>query len=350
MNFLKKRAEHLAEYLRDAMGKGIIREPLPPIREWSKQLNVSSHTLHDALTILKNGGMIGSTPREKFYITRKFYKLKRLQHHQAIVRFIGYSKHNQITSLAEILVAISQKLATHDIKFSFERYNEQKIKSLYKERNYSSELLLLASIPFNYQKRFSSHKNVILIGMPAEGINIPYISIDIKSAIRDAVLMLLLHNFKRLNLLIRSGSQQHLIKNFFNQICYNATSTFKNIRWRVVIIPPGLYNENNTIRQLAKTVEKGDAVLTVAPIPPGLVVMALAARGIIVPTEVNVIGINSFPSHIQTLPLLTHYLYPVERFAREISLIAFHYFQSGVLPLVHKEIPLRQVNPLLKGY
>ncbi len=349
MTYLRNRAEQLADYLRSAIANGTISEPLPTLRNWSKQLKVSTHTLQDAIKILKREGWLGAKPRENFYLLRKPFKHKPNTHHQPVVRWLMYDKRLKYSPIiSEIVMAITQKLTIHNISLYLEVCNNKRLDYLYKQGERYWEVLALASIPLKYQQLFEHFKNALLIGSPEQGIKLPYISIDVFSAIRHAVFLLLRNGFTKIYLLISKGTSPQMDEKF-NRLLEEAKRVFPDISGKVVRIPNTLYEQNHTICGFITEVRKGNAIITVEPIPAGLVLMALLKQRVAVPAEVNIVGINCVPTHIQTLPLLIHYPYPIERFAREVSMAIIHYFESGALPALAKEIPLKMVNPVFKS-
>jgi hypothetical protein len=72
---------------------------------------------------------------------------------------------------------------------------------------------------------------------------------------------------------------------------------------------------------------------------------ALMAHGVKIPTEVEVIAMNTPMQAIRVFPLPTHYPFPLDAFGKAVCRAALHYFERGRLPSLRKRIPLEMADP-----
>src|SRR5438552_2693979 len=129
MKFLRSKAEHLADHLRECIERGELAEPLPNIRDWSGRLGVAHGTLEMALNILKRDGLVRTRPRKGIHIVHEATPRQRLQQ-PPVVRWIfhgGYFKN--VPTMSEILTAITQRLAPHGIRFGLEMSNDARLRA-----------------------------------------------------------------------------------------------------------------------------------------------------------------------------------------------------------------------------
>jgi DNA-binding LacI/PurR family transcriptional regulator len=342
MNFLRSKPEHLAEHLRDCIARGEIVEPLPNIRDWSERLGVAHGTLESAIGILKREGVLRTRPRKGVHIVRGPARARRLQQ-PPTVRCIFYGRHyRDVPTLTEIIGAISQRLTPHGIRFSLEMCNDARLRALHRQGERPHEMLLLSSMPKKYQELFSDfRRSVLLIGPPFPGIGLAFISNDVIPAFRHATYMLARRGFLRVSLLINESAGQPIDEEF-RRICASAPQP---IQGDVVRLPNELYEQNRAVQRLAARVVVRQGLITISPVPPGLIMMALMKRGVDVPGQVEVISVNTTSLEVRTFPLPIHYPFPMEKFAKTICQAAVHYFEQGSVPPLRKLLPLHVIEP-----
>src|SRR5262245_52928526 len=124
MKFLRSRSEHLADHLREAIGRGKLVEPLPGIRAWSLQLGVSRRTLQQALWTLqrerlivigRQGIRLRPKPRPMPMPPPESARRVRLLFYGADLPNLHYD--------LEWIEACSERLHLHGIEFNMEKCN-----------------------------------------------------------------------------------------------------------------------------------------------------------------------------------------------------------------------------------
>ncbi len=344
MNFSRYKSEHVADHLRTAIERGELVEPLPSLRDWSSVLEVSSGTLQAALKILKREGWIGSRPKKGFYLALK--PVRRPQH-PPVVRWIWHDpKHRVIPPSSDILIAVSQRLAAHHIGFKVEWCNDSRILAIHKAGAQPHEMLVFPNLSFLHQKSFADFKNVLIIGLPFTGIRLPYISSDVFSAIRHATYMLLRHGCDRVDLVNAIGRRipesRRRLEEEFQKICANAP---RPILGEVVWLPDEQSEQCLAIQKLANRITGKYGLVVNNPLSPALLIMVLANRGLKIPEQVEIVSVNCTASLMVAFPPLPHYPLPLEQFSKTVCKAAIHYFETGALPELRKNIPLTLVSP-----
>ena len=344
MNFSRCKSEHVADYLRTAIGRGELAEPLPSLREWSSRLEVSSGTLQAALKILKREGWIASRPRKGLYLSRK--PAKRPQH-PPVVRWIWHDpKHRAIPPSADYLMAVSQRLAACHIGFQLDWCNDSRIQAIYKAGAHAHEMLVFPNLSFLHQRLFADFRNALIIGIPFHGIPLPYISSDVFPAIRHATFLALRHGCERVDLVNAIGrripeSCQRL-EDEFQKICAEAP---RPIQGKVVWLPDEISEQCLAIQKVATRIRGRQGLIVNAPVSPGLLIMVLTNQGLKIPEQVEILPVNCTPGQMVVFPRLAHYPFPLEPFSKTVCKASMHYFETGALPELRKNLPLSMVSP-----
>ncbi len=342
MNFMRSKAEHLADHLREAIARGGVANPLPTIRRWSASLGVASGTLEAALRILKRDGIIRSRPRRGLYLLRRPGARSRHRYYQ-VVRWICPTvqiKHNP--GINEVAGALLRKLSVHGIGLTVEMLDNARLKALCQRGERPEEMLLMHSLPREWQERFLHFKtSLLLIGRPFPDIPLPFVSNDMIPAIRHAVFLFACHDFEEVVLLLTESSRQP-IREEFDQICAAAP---RPIRGEIVQLPDEMYEQSRAVQRFSARIRPRQGLIAVSPIHAGQLMMAVMQRGLRMPGEVQVIAMNALPTELRSLPIPVHYPYPLERFSRILCGAAYHFFEQGSLPRLRKLIPLQMVSP-----
>jgi hypothetical protein len=85
-------------------------------------------------------------------------------------------------------VAISERLRDHDIQLVPDRCDVPRLRALQRRGELPGEMLLLISFRQTDQRRFAPHRrDVLLVDLPAPGVDLPYIWNDVEAAISHAV-------------------------------------------------------------------------------------------------------------------------------------------------------------------
>ena len=342
MSFLRSRAEQLADHLRACIARGEIVQPLPNIRAWSLQLGVGHGTLELALQLLRRKGLVRIRPRKGVHLLRATGSLKSSQH-PPVVRWIAYGRdHPDISVQREFFGAILEKLSAHEIRFSVEMCNAIRLGNIHQRGTRAHERLMLISLPGKFQEMFADfRKNALIIGLPFPGVQLPFISTDVFSAVRHATHNLAQQGFTRISLVIKEGSRQPMVEHF-RKICAEAPYP---IQGDVVRMTDELRGQNVAAQRLAARITGRHGFVTIYPIPASVLMTAFMKKDIKVPEQVEVVAVNTTLQAIRTVPLPTYYPYPVEAFSKAVCQAAVHYFEQGSLPPLRKMIPLKLLSP-----
>lgn len=343
VEFLRSKAEHLADHLRAAIASGKLVEPLPNLRDWSANLGVSHGTLEAALRILKREGIVRSRPRRGIHIVRRIPSRTPLQEPPFVRLIEGHNvKMKDVPTILQVLGSIALRLSAHGIRLGIEIYNDERLKTLHQQGERPNELLLFRALPRRYQEMFSDfQRSVLLLGEPAPGIQLPFISIDVLSSIRHATFLLARRGFERISLVINESSRQPIDEEF-SRMCAAAPHP---VRGEVVRLPDELYAQNLAAQKLAARVTARQGLIVISPIHAGLLMMTVAGRGWKLGEEVEVIQMNAMPQEIRTHPIPIHYPTPLEPLSKAICQAAIRYFEQGTLPPLRKMLSLEMVSP-----
>lgn len=342
MNFLRSKVDHLADHLRGCIARGELADPLPNIRDWSEQLGVAHGTLESALKILKREGLIRSRPRKGIVVVRKPTSRPSLQQ-PPLVRWVVYGRNYQnVPTIPVVVGSVSQRLGAHGIRISLEMCNDARLRAIHRQGEHAHEMLLLPSLPKEYQALFADFgKSALLIGPPFPDIQLPFISNDVPSAIRHATYALSRRGFQRVSLVVNAGAQQPIDEGF-SRICAGAPHP---IQGEVVRLPDEMYEQTLAVQRLTARIIARHGLIVISPVPAASLMMASMKRGLRVPDDVEVISVNSLSQEIRTFPIPIHYPYPMDKFAKAVCLAAIHYFEQGAVPPLRKLIPLHMVSP-----
>lgn len=288
---------------------------------------------------------MGSRPRKGFYLSRKPVRPARLQR-PPLVRWIFYDpKHRYTPSSAEILMVINQKLAAHHIGFNVEWSNDARMHALFEGGAHSHEMLVFPNFSLKHQRVFSDFQSALLIGLPVRGIRLPYISTDVFSAIRHATFMLVRHGFERIGLVNPIGRRltefHQRLEDEFREICAKAPHP---VHAEVVWLPDEISEQCSAIQRFATRIRGRQGLVVNAPLSPGLLIMVLTNCGLKIPEQVEILPVNCVSSQMVVFPRLAHYPFPMEPFAKAVCQAAIHYFETGALPVLRKNIPLTLVS------
>jgi hypothetical protein len=207
MSFLRSRHEQLADHLRGQIARGQLREPLPNTRDWASQLGVSCATLYEALNTLKREKLIVVRPRQGIKIIARTNSPPVARDAKVVRIVYRGSDYPEFFAYANWCGLLSQRLQTHGIQLSIERCTDVRLHALARSGNARdrspNELLFLRSLSEKYQRLFAkSGRPSLIVGYPAPGISLPYVTCDLEGAIRHAAHSLFRHGFTRVVLLI----------------------------------------------------------------------------------------------------------------------------------------------------
>ena len=342
MNFLRSRAEQLADYLRGCIARGELREPLPNIRAWSAKLGVGLHTLETALRILHREGVVRILPRKGVQLLGASGDSEQPPRAR-VVRWICYRRDfPDLSPVMDVLTPMADQLRDHDIGFSIEPCDATRLRLIHDRGESPHEMYLLTSLPQPFERMFADFKkSALIIGLPSAGISLPYLSVDVFPAVRHAVHMLARRGFRKVTLVVKSGTSQPIAESL-HRYC---AETHPPMQAEVVIMPMELTDQVAAAGRFAARIRERVGIIAIYSIPASVLMTALMARGVKVPDDVEIVAVNTTLQAVRVFPLPAYYPFPLATFAKAVCKAALHYFERGRLPALRKTIPLEMVSP-----
>lgn len=240
-----------------------------------------------------------------------------------------------------------ERLHAHGIGLSIERCDDTRLRACARPSPHRGELLCLISLSEQYQRMFAAAAApAVLVGEPAAGVQLPFVSVDLIGTVRHAAQTLLRRGFERVTLLIprvRSpGIQQ--VKQTFAAAC--AGWPRQPVSQDVVRIPLELRGMVAAASRFAQTVKDRRGIVVWENVPVGLIMTALMRRGVTVGEQVELAAVLASPESLKVCPVPVSYPFPAESVARALAEVALHYFESGAVPPVGKHIRTEMVPGL----
>ena len=203
MNFLRSKGEHLADHLRECIHRGEVLEPLPGTRAWSRTLGVDRKTLDRALGILRREGLVTVQARG-YRLNRSAIKRVIRTATPRVVYMLYYARHFQNLHVARDWVfLLLERLHEHGIRLHLERCGDVRLRTLAHRKQQPNELFYLTTFNRRHQLLFAqARKSALVLGSPARGVGLPYITPDPISSVTHATQLLLRSGFRRLHLLL----------------------------------------------------------------------------------------------------------------------------------------------------
>lgn len=337
---LRSKAAQLADYLRACIREGRLAEPLPGTRAWSQQLGVSRRTLHATIKELQRQGWLT--------VRRQGMRLNPLPRGAGraadsappVVRLLLYDAYRrQIYNNLETYSALRERLQLHGIDLNIEVCPPNRLQKIVRQPSPPNELLILASLPPAYQRRFAeAGKPAVVLGEVAAGVPLPFINVDQAAAVRHATFHLLRHGLEHVELvhgkLDAAGIKSSLAA--FRKACAEWTRH----RATAKLVATGLDQPAlmAAMRRLATGVEGRRGYIVLAPVPIGLVVTALLQHGVAVPQQAEVVAVFHSPEALKLYPPPAHYPSPVNRLVQHLADAAVSYFATHRLPDLKKTL------------
>lgn len=344
MNFLRSRPEQLADHLSDSIARGGIVEPLPGMRDWAVKLGVSYMTLESALKIVEHRGLISIEPRKGVRL-RRARKIRRgefpLRPKVARVIYNGNEFPKDYHGNDDWFAALSQRLQRYDIHLTLERGTNATYQAMSQDNARSGDLLFFGSLTAAQQRLVTPLKHrAILLGAPAPGISMSFLSADVLGAIRHSTHALLRRGFSKISFIMKegksAGTQQCMDR--FHSTC--AEWPHQPIRATTVEMPLGVPGFGSAARKFASSLGSRHGVIVHFPIPVGAIITALLSRGAQIPAQAEIIAILARPESVNGHPLLSFYPFPMNAFLKAATDAAIHFFETGTVAPIQKIIPM----------
>jgi DNA-binding transcriptional ArsR family regulator len=223
------RVDRIADYLRGCLQRGDLSSPLPSTRVLSERLGVGRASLEQALKILEGDGLLEIRPRKGIVLVPSISRRESLPAVRTI-RWVWHKKNLSFSPmLKEIFFLTAERLRANGINSIFENGSMQNIKAIHREGPKKHELLFLVSIDPELQQLFSNFdRHALLIGLPEPGSKLPFVSVDIFSALRHAINSSVTRGFKKVSLLV-SGYIPSELKINFDTVCKKEPNLLKEI-------------------------------------------------------------------------------------------------------------------------
>jgi DNA-binding LacI/PurR family transcriptional regulator len=343
VNFLRSRADQLADYLRGCLARGELKEPLPSSRSWSVQLGVGHSTLEAALQVLEREGRLRVLPRQGVRLVAAGHARTDAPPRRLVRLLYLGADYPDISHMAELFQVLFARLDSQGIHFSVESCDVARARRIHQRGERTDELLVLVESGTSLSRMFQDfRRSVLVLGDPEHGVRAPSISFAVMSAIRHAVNLLARHGFRRVSLIVNSARRYAPMESSFRRICSESAVA---IQANVVGLPMDLDEAAPAAERFAARIRPGHGLIALFPVSAGLLMTALMKRGLNVPREVEVVALCSTRRALHVVPVPVHYPYPVEKLAKEITKAATVFFARGKLPPMHKIIPLEVVVP-----
>jgi DNA-binding LacI/PurR family transcriptional regulator len=350
VNFLRSRAELLADELRLRIARGELVEPLPDTRTWSERLGVSRTNLEAALGILKREGLVSIRPRKGVRLVRR--RATRIDAEPGppkLVRFLYYGRDfPDLPYTLFWLGSLMEHLSAQGVHVSLERCSDKRLREISRIQQQRTkrprELLLLFSLSESHQRLFLGLKNSALaLGIPARGVPLSYVGSDLSGAVRHATQTMLRRGFNIISFVLpRVSTASHQIaENAFQAACVEWPH--QPVQREVVRLPLPLDLLVPAVRRFATRIKARQAIVALYPIPPATILSALLGNGVSVPNQVQLAVVLGSPNAVKLCPVPIHYPYPAEGLVKAVTNAAMHFFESGTLPRIRKVVPVQMV-------
>jgi DNA-binding LacI/PurR family transcriptional regulator len=320
------------------MRSGDIRDPLPGTRAWSEQLGVARNTLAAALHSLAREQLVVIGPRgAKLKVGRRFREASGIQQEVRVLLHTSDIPNGFLQ--IDWAAAFADRLHRRGILLSAESCDGGRLEKYAAQPSSTRELLVLVSLPASYQRRFAAARRpVILVGEPVSGLNLAFISVDLKALVRHAALTLLRRGHSRILLLIENTRLVgiHQVESAFKQTCEAWSQT--TVRRQIVRFPLKRDAMVAAACSLMSRNRERCGMILWEDIPPSLIMTAAMAHDYAVPEDIEIVSVLPSPEARMVYPPPLCYPAPAEAFARHLANAAIRYFESGKAPSLRKRL------------
>ncbi len=344
---LQSKPLQLAEYLRQSVRHGKLEEPLPGMREWSRQLGVSRRTLHAAVQILQGEHLLTMHPRGARLNPHPPDRSSAKPAAPRRVRWLidGTYRHH-LHSHRRTFDLLHARLRLRGIELKFEICAPVRLREIARLKPVPNELLLLGSLPTNYQRMFAgTAKPVLVLGEVAPGLDLPFVNSDQAGAVRHAAHRLLRQGCMQLKLVhVKSAAAgMRSARESFRQAC--ATWTKGAVPGQAIATELDLTSLLSAMQRVTAHIKQRTGIIVLAPVPVAMVVTALLQHGIAVPAQAEVVALLHSPEAVRLYPPPPAYAWPMTAIVREITRAAESFFATGILPASGKLLTAELAKP-----
>lgn len=348
MSFLRRRHEQLTDHLREEIRAGRLAEPLPGAREWASRLGVSCTTLYAALHTLEREGLVAIHARRGVRILSDRAKRADLSVTKVVRVIFRGLDYPQLNPSSLWVGQLTQRLQTHGIQVVAERCTDSRLRHLGRPRAHSSshtnELLLLGSLSEANQRMFArSGRPALVVGYPAPGVTLPYVTADLEGSIRHATHALFRAGHSHVILLVNRVRIHALERQ--SRAFRNACADWRpgTVRGEVVLVPPTPDHQLGFLHRFAGRVRSRCGILVVSPVSLAAVMTTLLGRGVRIPGQAAIAWIETVPIPSLVWPPPIHYAVSPDAFVRVLTRAAVYFFKTGEVPAMRKTLPIERV-------
>jgi len=203
----------------------------------------------------------------------------------------------------------------------------------------------LRSLSENYQRLFQrSGRPSLVVGYPAPGVTLPFVTCDLEGAIRHATHGFFRrgfpHVFMLLNRVTTHALQRQCIA--FEEAC--AQWPRQPVSGHVVRVPLQPVAQITALNRFATRIKDHCGIVVVSPIELGAVMTSLLGHGVLIPKQAEITLINTIPSPTLVWPTPVHYAMSLDAFVKVLTRAALHFFETNTLPKVYKTLPIEMLQ------
>lgn len=350
MDFLLNRRERLAEYLREQIHEGQITEPLPNTRDWARALGVSCPTLSGALQLLAKEDLVTLHPRQGVRLHGGQKRPSGRTGRRAVRLVYRAADFPAGPTTTRWVVLLSQFLQNNGIHFRIEGCTDARLRALVNLARPAEadrrELLLLLSLPARYQRLFDrSRRSALVVGYPAQGVTLPFVTSDYDGAIQHATHRLLRRGFSRLCLIINKETSVgiHHACHAFNSAC--SSWPHQPVRAETLHIPLEPCAQLSALNRFAARLRDPCGIILAGPVNVGAIMTCLYAHGVAISTQAELVTIDNSSSSILVWPMPTQYTVSMQALSRVVANAVVHFFETGTVPAIQKTVWMKMIPP-----
>jgi hypothetical protein len=344
---LQSKPMQLADYLRQSILQSTLVEPLPGMREWSRQLGVSRRTLHAAVQILQGeqliamhqrGARLHPHPPDRHAVMPAATRRVRWLNHGTF-RHLLHSHRHTFDRLHECL-------RLRGIELKSEICTPVRLREIARLKPVPNELLLLGSLPANYQRLFAATaRPMLVLGEVAPGLELPFVNCDQVGAVRHATHRLLRQGCTQLRLVhLKSTApgMRSALASFRHACAHWAQGA---VPGQTIATEVDLTALLDAMKRVTAHIKQRTGIIVLSPVPIAMVITALLQHGIAVPGRAEVVALLHSPEAVRLYPPPPVYPWPMSAIVREITRAAERFFATGQLAAGGKHLTAELAKP-----
>lgn len=344
---LQSKPMQLADYLRQSIRHGKLVEPLPGMREWSRQLGVSRRTLHAAVQILQGEHLIAMHQRGARLHPHPPDRHAGMPAATRRVRWLNHGTYRHLLhSHRHTFDLLHERLRLRGIELKSEICTPVRLREIARLKPVPNEMLLLGSLPANYQRLFAATaRPVLVLGEVAPGLELPFVNCDQVGAVRHATHRLLRQGCTQLRLvhLKSTAPGMRSARESFRHACANWAQGA--VPGQTIATELDLTSLLGAMQRVTAHIKQRTGIIVLSPVPIAMVITALLQHGIAVPGRAEVVALLHSPEAVRLYPPPPVYPWPMTAIVREITRAAERFFATGLLPAGGKLLTAELTKP-----